>query len=149
MCPRTRIPLVYPYILFSRPWNFPSHEIWFPFGGLCSAPYLHIDILKNDALLLEIHWKEYHSCFQNGISVRQNLIVLHMSDWQLGSRRDRMLASALNFAIGFFGYPLDGQYQQSIIIEAPGVSPLSPVHCIPFSDRTITSSTTPLLRTKR
>lgn len=35
--------------------------------------------------------------------------------------RDRMLYSALNFAIGFFGYPFEGQYQQSITIEAPGV----------------------------
>ncbi|KAG6856725.1 hypothetical protein H0H87_001325 [Tephrocybe sp. NHM501043] len=34
--------------------------------------------------------------------------------------QDRMLHSALNFAIGFFGYPLDGKYQQSITIEAPG-----------------------------
>lgn len=32
-----------------------------------------------------------------------------------------MLASALNFAIGFFGYPFDGQYEQSITIEATGV----------------------------
>ncbi|RDB19457.1 3-phytase A [Hypsizygus marmoreus] len=32
----------------------------------------------------------------------------------------RMLASALNFAIGFFGYPYEGQYQQSITIEADG-----------------------------
>ncbi|KAG6828355.1 hypothetical protein H0H92_008243 [Tricholoma furcatifolium] len=35
---------------------------------------------------------------------------------------DRMLYSALNFAIGFFGYPLDGKYQQSITIEAQGFS---------------------------
>ncbi|KIY44827.1 phosphoglycerate mutase-like protein [Fistulina hepatica ATCC 64428] len=34
--------------------------------------------------------------------------------------QDRMLASAMNFAIGFFGYPFEGQYQQSITIEAPG-----------------------------
>ncbi|KAF5318138.1 hypothetical protein D9619_012221 [Psilocybe cf. subviscida] len=34
--------------------------------------------------------------------------------------QDRMLASAMNFAIGFFGYPFDGQYQQSITIEAEG-----------------------------
>ncbi|KAJ3514761.1 hypothetical protein NMY22_g14639 [Coprinellus aureogranulatus] len=34
--------------------------------------------------------------------------------------QDRMLASAMNFAIGFFGWPLDGQYQQSITIEADG-----------------------------
>jgi len=34
--------------------------------------------------------------------------------------QDRMLSSALNFAIGFFGYPFEGQYQQSITIEADG-----------------------------
>ena len=34
--------------------------------------------------------------------------------------QDRMLSSALNFALGFFGYPLEGQYQQSITIEADG-----------------------------
>lgn len=33
-----------------------------------------------------------------------------------------MLNSALNFAVGFFGLPIEGQYQQSITIEAPGVS---------------------------
>lgn len=32
-----------------------------------------------------------------------------------------MLSSALNFAIGFFGYPIEGKYQQSITIEAKGV----------------------------
>lgn len=32
-----------------------------------------------------------------------------------------MHASALNFAIGFFGYPFDGQYEQSITIESTGV----------------------------
>ncbi|KAJ7256264.1 histidine phosphatase superfamily [Mycena rebaudengoi] len=32
----------------------------------------------------------------------------------------RMLASAQNFAIGFFGYPVEGQYQQSITIEGHG-----------------------------
>ena len=35
--------------------------------------------------------------------------------------RDRMLSSGLNFAIGFFGYPFEGKYQQSITIEADGV----------------------------
>lgn len=39
-----------------------------------------------------------------------------------------MLASALNFAIGFFGYPFAGQYEQSITIEGAGVReyPLDP-----------------------
>lgn len=27
----------------------------------------------------------------------------------------------MNFALGFFGYPLDGMYQQSITVEAEGV----------------------------
>ncbi|KAI0665367.1 phosphoglycerate mutase-like protein [Trametes maxima] len=34
--------------------------------------------------------------------------------------QDRMLASAHNFALGFFGYPLDGQYQQLVTIEDHG-----------------------------
>ncbi|KAJ7211760.1 phosphoglycerate mutase-like protein [Mycena pura] len=34
--------------------------------------------------------------------------------------QDRMLASARNFAIGFFGYPFEGQYQQSVTIEQSG-----------------------------
>lgn len=33
-----------------------------------------------------------------------------------------MLASAVNFALGFFGWPLDGKYEQVITIEASGVS---------------------------
>lgn len=34
--------------------------------------------------------------------------------------QDRMLSSALNFALGFFGPSLKGQYQQLITIEADG-----------------------------
>ncbi|KAI0824475.1 phosphoglycerate mutase-like protein [Trametes gibbosa] len=34
--------------------------------------------------------------------------------------QDRMLSSALNFALGFFGHPLDGKYQQLITIEDHG-----------------------------
>ena len=34
--------------------------------------------------------------------------------------QDRMLSSALNFALGFFGPSLEGQYQQLITIEATG-----------------------------
>lgn len=33
-----------------------------------------------------------------------------------------MLASAMNFAMGFFGWPIKDQYQQSITIEASGVT---------------------------
>ncbi|KAJ3566101.1 hypothetical protein NP233_g7216 [Leucocoprinus birnbaumii] len=34
--------------------------------------------------------------------------------------QDRMLASARNFALGFFGWPYEGKYQQSITIESAG-----------------------------
>ncbi|THH09693.1 hypothetical protein EW145_g1832 [Phellinidium pouzarii] len=34
--------------------------------------------------------------------------------------QDRMLHSALNFAIGFFGLPIEGKYLQSVTIEADG-----------------------------
>lgn len=32
-----------------------------------------------------------------------------------------MLHSALNFAVGFFGLPIEDKYQQSILIEDDGV----------------------------
>ncbi|EKM51374.1 uncharacterized protein PHACADRAFT_129290 [Phanerochaete carnosa HHB-10118-sp] len=49
--------------------------------------------------------------------------------------QDRMLASALNFALGFFGYPLDGLYQQSITIEAKGFNnTLAPYKTCPNTD---------------
>ena len=32
-----------------------------------------------------------------------------------------MLSSAMNFALGFFGWPFEDQYQQSITIEEKGV----------------------------
>lgn len=31
-----------------------------------------------------------------------------------------MLHSALNFAVGFFGLPIEGKYLQEVTIEAPG-----------------------------
>ncbi|KAG1741993.1 phosphoglycerate mutase-like protein [Suillus lakei] len=45
----------------------------------------------------------------------------------------RMLNSAQNFALGFFGYPLEGQYQQQIMIEAKGV-PVSSTILLPLID---------------
>lgn len=45
--------------------------------------------------------------------------------WDIWRKRDRMLSSAINFALGFFGWPLDGKYEQVIMIEASGVSPVS------------------------
>ncbi|KAF8162781.1 histidine phosphatase superfamily [Crassisporium funariophilum] len=49
--------------------------------------------------------------------------------------QDRMLASAMNFAIGFFGYPFDGQYQQLITIEEKGFNnTLAPYKTCPNAD---------------
>lgn len=39
-----------------------------------------------------------------------------------------MLYSALNFAVGFFGLPIEGKYQQSVTIEADGVGLLYIAH---------------------
>ncbi|KAF8309680.1 phosphoglycerate mutase-like protein [Clavulina sp. PMI_390] len=46
---------------------------------------------------------------------KQNALPVFRTESQ-----DRMLYSALNFAIGFFGYPHQDQYLQSITIEAAG-----------------------------
>ncbi|KAG7086094.1 hypothetical protein E1B28_003609 [Marasmius oreades] len=50
--------------------------------------------------------------------------------------QDRMLHSALNFALGFFGLPLEGKYQQSITIEAPSFkNTLAPYNSCPNTGR--------------
>ena len=60
-----------------------------------------------------------------------------------------MLASAMNFAIGFFGWPIKNQYQQSITIEASGVGVIA--ECLrPWHiDLIFISSTTPWHHTAR
>ena len=47
------------------------------------------------------------------------MLIAHRSAVRLS--RNRMVASAQNFAIGFFGYPFDGQFEESILIESTGV----------------------------
>ncbi|KAK7037570.1 hypothetical protein VNI00_011062 [Paramarasmius palmivorus] len=50
--------------------------------------------------------------------------------------QDRMLHSALNFALGFFGYPIEGKYQQSITIEAANFNnTLAPYDVCPNANR--------------
>ncbi|KIM58916.1 hypothetical protein SCLCIDRAFT_127317 [Scleroderma citrinum Foug A] len=51
--------------------------------------------------------------------------------------QNRMLASAQNFALGFFGYPLDHQYEQVITIESKGFNnTLAPYRsCLNNEDR--------------
>ncbi|THH30874.1 hypothetical protein EUX98_g3307 [Antrodiella citrinella] len=60
--------------------------------------------------------------FDLGVSMRikYGYLLKIFDNPSLYAPRDRMLSSALNFAIGFFGYPFEGQYQQSITIEADG-----------------------------
>ncbi|KAI0638912.1 phosphoglycerate mutase-like protein [Trametes polyzona] len=62
--------------------------------------------------------------------------------------QDRMLASALNFAIGFFGYPFEGQYQQSITIEDNGYNnTLAPYKTCPNAgDRTKSDRAIPYVK---
>ncbi|KAG6828354.1 hypothetical protein H0H92_008242 [Tricholoma furcatifolium] len=69
---------------------------------------------------VEFHGNQYHPSLPNGIPVRTPLLMKNADTANLTPFRDRMLHSALNFAIGFFGYPLEGKYQQSITIEADG-----------------------------
>lgn len=51
-----------------------------------------------------------------------------------------MWSSAMHFAIGFFGYPFEGQYEQSVTIEHDGVS-LRSLFIIPTNVITISSTT--------
>ncbi|KAI0327286.1 phosphoglycerate mutase-like protein [Cubamyces sp. BRFM 1775] len=62
--------------------------------------------------------------------------------------QDRMLASAMNFALGFFGYPFEGQYQQSITIEDSGYNnTLAPYAVCPNArDRTKSDRAIPYVR---
>ncbi|KIO02534.1 hypothetical protein M404DRAFT_147468 [Pisolithus tinctorius Marx 270] len=49
--------------------------------------------------------------------------------------QDRMHASAINFALGFFGWPLDGKYEQVLMIEADGFNnSLAPYDTCPNAD---------------
>jgi hypothetical protein len=49
--------------------------------------------------------------------------------------QDRMLASEVNFAFGFFGWPLEGKYDLSVTIEAAGVSPIQITIIIRFTHK--------------
>jgi hypothetical protein len=89
---------------------------------------------------IELHRVEHHTYLPYGIAVRDISIQISIDSRTYLHKcmcnnthihllifRDRMLASALNFAIGFFGYPFERQYQQSITIEAKDVRISSPV----------------------
>lgn len=66
---------------------------------------------------------------------------IHDSGVQLKYIRDRMLHSALNFAIGFFGLPIEGKYLQSVTIEEDGVC-LTNHFLVSFDLTELDSSTT-------
>ncbi|KAF8688406.1 Phosphoglycerate mutase-like protein, partial [Rhizoctonia solani] len=51
--------------------------------------------------------------------------------------QDRMLQSAMNFALGFFGNPIEKQYQQLIMVRNPGINnTISPDLTCPNAHRT-------------
>ncbi|KAI0665829.1 histidine phosphatase superfamily [Trametes maxima] len=64
--------------------------------------------------------------FDLGVSMRlkngflRNFTATNTLPVFLTESQDQMLASAHNFALAFFGYPLDGQYQQLVTIEGHG-----------------------------
>lgn len=68
----------------------------------------------------EIYGSKCSPCVPNGVPVclpsQYNSLLINQT-----SRRDRMLHSALNFAVGFFGLPIEGKYLQSVTIEEDGV----------------------------
>lgn len=71
--------------------------------------------------VLELHRNKYPPCIQDGVAVRW-LPPNSVRKILITARRNRMWSSAMHFAIGFFGYPFEGQYEQSITIEHKGVS---------------------------
>ena len=70
---------------------------------------------------IEFHRDKHIARVPYRISVSFSRTICHWFVIAARPSRDRMLASALNFAIGFFGYPFERQYQQSITIEDIGV----------------------------
>lgn len=70
--------------------------------------------------LPELHGRA--SRIPHRITVRPDLYAAATFTDTISLTRDRMLASALNFAAGFWGIPYEDKYLQSITIEARGVS---------------------------
>ena len=70
----------------------------------------------------EFHRNKYPPRVQDRVSVCPTSSQIYENRSDECVYRDRMLSSAMHFAIGFFGYPFEGQYQQSITIEHEGVS---------------------------
>ncbi|KAG6854185.1 hypothetical protein C0991_009837 [Blastosporella zonata] len=105
---------------FLNDWTYKlGEELLTPFGRqqlckdhplLCSSALNSLETLDDLGISMRM---KYGFLLKN--FTESNTIPVFRTESQ-----DRMLYSALNFAIGFFGYPLDGKYQQSITIEAPG-----------------------------
>ena len=84
----------------SRPWHFDPFEIWVP------TPEIHARASR----------------VSHRVAVRPDIHAAVTFTDPFPLIRDRMLASALNFAAGFWGIPYENKYLQSITIEAHGVS---------------------------
>lgn len=70
-----------------------------------------------------------HQLYDLGVSMRMrygflldNYTVSNTLPVFRTESQDRMLQSAMNFAFGFFGHPIEKQYQQLIMLHNPGVN---------------------------
>lgn len=87
---------------------------YFRFDARCCGSYQSLTTPP------ELHRRA--SCVSYRITVRPDLYAAVTFTDTIFLIRDRMLASALNFASGFWGIPFEDKYLQSITIEARGVS---------------------------
>jgi hypothetical protein len=102
---------------YSRPRYFHPFEIWIFAQGLKSVRCFVYGILQ---LFLEL--QEYSSRVSHRVTVRFGTHSTVSFTDAISRIRDRMLASALNFAAGFWGIPYEHKYLQSITIEDRNVS---------------------------
>lgn len=70
-----------------------------------------------------------HQLFDLGVSMRMKYGYLLKNFTETNTlpvfrteSQNRMWSSAMHFAIGFFGYPFEGKYEQSITIESHGIN---------------------------
>ena len=92
----------------------------FKYGFLLKVCRIPLKITLRINQIIELHGIKYHPCVSDRVPVCFLRLFSRYSVSALS--RDRMVSTAMNFAIGFFGYPFEGQYQQLITIEADGVS---------------------------
>lgn len=91
------------------------------YGYLLKVLYLICDVLFTERWI-EFYQDKHNTSLPYRVTVSRDCYITTSLEVDVRIVRDRMVASAVNFAIGFFGYPFEGQYQESITIESNGVS---------------------------